>query len=83
MRQAVVEDDGGSFAVVQHEGQLALGEVRRRGNGDEAPRNGAEKGERIGGAIAQADENAAAGLQLVFGAEGIGSPKRRLLQGRV
>ena len=83
MRQAVVEDDGRGFAVVQHERQFALGEVRRCGDGNEAARDGSEKRDRVGGAIAQADENAAAGLQRVLSAEGIGSPKHRLLDGGV
>ena len=83
VRQAVVEDDGGGLTVVQHEREFALGEVRRYGNRDEAARDGSEKRERIGGAIAQADENAVAALQLVFGVKSIGSPKHRVLQGSV
>ena len=82
MRQAVVEDDRRGFGVVQHEGQLALGEVRRGEDGNEAACDRSEKRDRVGGTIAQADEDPVAGLQLVPGAEGIGSPKHSLLQRR-
>ncbi len=83
MGQAVIEQDGGCFAVFQHEGQFPRGEVRRCGDRNEAAGDGAEKCKRIGGAIAQADEDPAAGLQFALGSERIGGAKNRLLQSAV
>ncbi len=83
MRQAVVEDDSRGFGVLQHEGQFATGEVRRGRDGNEAARDRSEKRDRVGGAIAQANQDPASGLKLVRGAEGIGSPKHSLLDGGV